>query len=59
MPARSGLVAVRFNSRRGGAKAYGGVVVKIMVRFIRVTCCGCGDSEAYDIKTERILTVAP
>ena len=35
-------VAVRFNSRRGGAKTHGGVVVKIMARSIRVTFCGCG-----------------
>ena len=52
-------VAVRFNSRRGGAKAYGGVVVKIMARSIRVTFCGCGGSETYDAKKERVLTVAP
>ena len=52
-------VAVRFNSRRGGAKAYGGVVVKIMARSIRVTFCGCGGSETYDVKTERALTVVP
>ena len=52
-------VAVRFNSRRGGAKAYGGVVVKIMARSIRVIFCGCGGSETYDVKTERVLTVAP
>ena len=52
-------VAVRFNSRRGGAKAYGGVVVKIMARSIRVTFCGCGGSETYDVKKKRVLTVAP
>ena len=33
-------IAVRFNSRRGGAKAYGGVVVKIMARSIRIKFCG-------------------
>ena len=52
-------VAVCFNSRRGGAKAYGGVVVKVMARSICATFCGCGDSETYDVKTERVLTVAP
>jgi len=51
-------VAVRFNSRRGGAKAYGGVVVKVMARSIRVTFCGCGGSETYDVKKERVLTIA-
>ena len=52
-------IAVRFKSRRGGAKAYGGVVVKIMARSIRVKFCGCGGSETYDVKPERVLTVAP
>ena len=48
-----------FNSRRGGATARGGGVVKIMARSIRVTFCGCRGSETYDAKTERVLTVAP
>ena len=51
--------AVRFNSRRGGMKANGGVVVKNMARPIRVKFCSCGGSETYDVNPERILTVAP
>ena len=51
-------VAVRFNSRHGGAEAYGGVVVKVMARSIRVKFCGCGGSETYDVKPERVLSVA-
>ena len=54
-----GAVAVRFNSRRSGAKAHGGVVVKIMARSIHVKFCGCGGPEAYDGNLERVLSVAP
>ena len=52
-------VAVRFNSRRGSVKAYGGVVVRIMARTIRVKFRDCAGYETYDVKTERVLTVAP
>ena len=52
-------VAVRFNSRRGSVKAYGGVIVKIIARTIRVKFHGCAGYETYDVKTERVLTVAP
>ena len=52
-------VAVRFNSRRGSVKAYGGVVVKVMARTIHVKFRGCAGYETYDVKTERVLTVAP
>ena len=51
-------VAVRFNSRGGSVKAYGGVVVKLMARTIRVKFRGCAGFETFDVKTERVLTVA-
>ena len=52
-------VAVRFNSRGGSVvKAYGGVVVKLMARTICVKFRGCAGYETYDVKTERVLTVA-
>ena len=40
--------AVRFNTRRGGVKTYGCVVVKVMASTIRVKFCRCGGSEACD-----------
>ena len=51
-------VAVRFNSRGGSVKTYGGVVVKLMVRTVRVKFRGCAGYETFDVKTERVLTVA-
>ena len=51
-------VAVRFNSRGGSVKAYGGVVVKLMARTVRVKFRGCAGYETFDVKTERVLTVA-
>ena len=51
-------VAVRFNSRGGSVKAYGGVVVKLMARTVRVKFRGCAGFETFDVKTERVLTVA-
>ena len=51
-------VAVRFNSRGGSVKAYSGVVVKIMTRTVRVKFRGCAGYETFDVKTERVLTVA-
>ena len=52
-------VAVRFNSRGGSVKAYSGVVVKLMARTVRVKFRGCAGYETFDVKTERVLTVAP
>jgi len=51
--------AVRFDTRRGGVKVYGGTVVKIMARTMRVAFLGCaGVIETYDVKSERVLPVA-
>ena len=51
-------VAVRFNSPSGSVKAYCGVVVKLMARTVRVKFRGCAGYETFDVKTERVLTVA-
>ena len=51
-------VAVRFNSPSGSVKAYCGVVVKLMARTVRVKFRGCAGFETFDVKTERVLTVA-
>ena len=52
-------VAVRFNSPRGGVKAYGGTVVRVMARMVRVSFRDvAGSSSTYDVKAERVLTVA-
>ena len=52
-------VAVRFNSPGGSVKAYGGFVVKMMARTVRVKFRGCAGYETFDVKTERVLTIAP
>ena len=52
-------VAVRFNSPNGSVKAYGGVVVKLMARTVRVKFHGCAGYETFDVKTEHVLMVAP
>ena len=52
-------VAVRFNSPRGGVKAYGGTVVRVMARMVRISFRDvAGSSSTYDVKAERVLTVA-
>ena len=53
-----GAGAVRSNSRGGSVKAYGGVVVKLMARTVRVKFRGCAGDETFDVKTERVLMVA-
>ena len=40
-------------------KAYGGFVVKMMARTVRVKFRGCAGYETFDVKTERVLTIAP
>ena len=52
-------VAVRFNSPGGSVKAYGGFVVRVMARTVRVKFRGCAGYETFDVKTERVLTIAP
>ena len=52
-------VAVRFNAPRGGAKAYGGTVIKIMPRTVRVSFRDvAGSSTTFDVKRDRVLAVA-
>ena len=52
-------VAVRFNSPRGGVKPYGGKVVRVMARMVRISFRDvAGSSSTYDVKAERVLTVA-
>ena len=50
---------MRFNSPRGGVKAYGGTVVRVMARMVRISFRDvAGSSSTYDVKAERVLTVA-
>ena len=52
-------VAVRFNAPRGGAKAYAGTIVKIMPFTVRISFRDvAGSSTTYDVKKDRVLTVA-
>ena len=45
-------------SRGGSVKAHSGVIVKLMARTVRVKFRGCAGYETFNVKTERILTVA-
>ena len=51
-------VAVRFNAPRGGVKAYGGTITKVMPRHVRVSFPDVdGTSSTYDVKRECLLAV--